>query len=183
MTRYDAAMVNLVLTLIGPDHPGIVDAVADVVSTHGGNWLESRMVQLAGKFAGVLCIEVADGQAAALEAALDGLEASGLHMVVERTEPASPPRMRPIEIELVGQDRTGLVHEIAYVLASQRINVEELSTDRPAAAMSGTAMFEARIRASIPEDVDVDSVRRRLERLAADLMADIRLIEALGSPH
>jgi glycine cleavage system regulatory protein len=176
-------MANLVLTLIGPDHPGIVDAVSDVISSHGGNWLDSRMAQLAGKFAGVLWIEVADGRAAELEAALRALEATGLHLVVERSEPAPSPRLRPIEIDLVGQDRPGLVHEIAYVLASHRINVEELSTDRPTAAMSGTAMFEARIKASMPEDVDVDAVRRRLERLAADLMADIRLSEALGSPH
>jgi len=176
-------MANLVLTLISPDHPGIVDAVSDVVSTHGGNWLESRMVQLAGKFAGVLCIEVADDQVAALEAALGDLESSGLHLVVERSEPPAATKMRPIEIELVGQDRPGLVHEIAYVLAGQGINVEELSTDRTTAAMFGTAMFAARIRASMPEGVDAAVVRQRLERLAADLMADIRLIEALGSPH
>jgi glycine cleavage system regulatory protein len=176
-------MANLVLTLISPDHPGIVDAVSDVVSTHGGNWLESRMVQLAGKFAGVLCIEVADDQAAALEAALGELETSGLHLLVERSEPPAAAKMRPIEIELVGQDRPGLVHEIAYVLASQGINVEELSTNLSTAAMFGTPMFAARIRATIPEDVDVAEVRRRLERLAADLMADIRLIEALGAPR
>ena len=174
-------MVNLVLTLIGPDRPGIVDTVSDVVSTHGGNWLESRMAQLAGKFAGVLCIEVAEDQAAALEAELKGLASSGLQVVVERSEAAAPTKLRPIEIELVGQDRPGLLREIANVLAAQGINVEELSTDRPTAAMSGTAMFEAHIRASIPEDVAVAAVRASLERLAADLMADIRLIEALGS--
>lgn len=173
-------MATLVLTLIGPDRPGIVDAVSDVVSTHGGNWLESRMAQLAGKFAGVLCIEVADDRAAALETALKGLESRGLHLVVEWSEPVAPVRLRPIEIELVGQDRPGLVREIANVLAAQGINVEELSTNRPTAAMSGTPMFEARIRASVPENVDVMVVRQRLERLAADLMADFRLIEALG---
>ena len=176
-------MANLVLTLIGPDHPGIVDSVSDVVSTHGGNWLESRMAQLAGKFAGVLLIEVADDRAAELETALNGLEASGLHLVVERSDAVATAKLRPFEIELVGQDRPGLVHEIAYVLSSLGINVEELSTNLSTAAMFGTPMFAARIRASIPDSVDVAEVRRRLERLAADLMADIRLIEALGSPH
>ena len=176
-------MANLVLTLIGPDHPGIVDSVADVVSSHGGNWLESRMAQLAGKFAGVLLIEVADDQAVALETALNGLEASGLHVVVERSDVTAAAKLRPFEIELVGQDRPGLVHEIAVVLASSGINVEELSTNRSTAAMFGTAMFQAKIRASIPDNVDVLVVRGRLEQLAADLMADIRLIEALGSAN
>ena len=173
-------MASLVLTLISPDHPGIVDAVSDVVSSHGGNWLESRMVQLAGKFAGVLCVEVADDQAAALESALGALEHDGLHLVVERSEPVAPTPMRPIEIELVGQDRPGLVHEIAYVLAAHKINVEELATDVSTAAHSGTDVFRAHIRASMPEGADVTAVRQRLERLAADLMADIRLAESLG---
>jgi glycine cleavage system regulatory protein len=178
--RYDAAMANLVITLISPDHPGIVDAVSDVVSSHGGNWLESRMVQLAGKFAGVLCVEVADDEVAGLEAALNGLERDGLRFVVERTEPAAAVPLRPIEIELVGQDRPGLVHEIAYVLATQGINVEELATDVSTAAHSGADVFRARIRASMPQDADVAEIRRRLERLASDLMADIRLVESLG---
>ena len=70
-------MIALVLTLIGPDRPGIVDSVSEVVAAHGGNWLESRMAHLAGKFAGVLCVEVADDQAAALEDALSRLDVDG----------------------------------------------------------------------------------------------------------
>jgi len=47
-----------VLTLIGPDRPGLVESVAARVAAHGGNWLESRMAHLAGQFAGILRVEV-----------------------------------------------------------------------------------------------------------------------------
>lgn len=181
--RYDAAMIDLVLTLIGPDHPGIVDSVSEVVAAHGGNWLESRMVDLAGKFAGVLCVEVAEEQAAALEEALGRLEVSGLRIVVERSAPVEAPRQHALEIELLGLDRPGLVHEISALLAAHRINVEELATDRPTAAHSGDRMFHAHIRLLIPETVDVTDVRQGLERLADDLMVEIRLAEALGAGH
>ena len=174
-------MIDLVLTLIGPDHPGIVDSVSEVVAAHGGNWLESRMAHLAGKFAGVLCVEVAEDRAAALEEALAGLEVSGLRIVVERSEPVEAGRQRAMEIELLGVDRLGLVHEISALLSTHRINVEELSTDRPAAAHSGDRMFHADIRVNIPEAVDLAAVREGLERLAGDLMVEIRLAEALGS--
>jgi glycine cleavage system regulatory protein len=173
-------MIDLVLTLIGPDHPGIVDSVSEVVAAHGGNWLESRMAHLAGKFAGVLCIEVADEQAAALEAALARLEVSGLKIVVERSAPVEAPRHHAMEIELLGVDRSGLVHEISALLAAHRINVEELATDRTTAAHSGDPMFHAHYRVFIPETVDVAAVRSGLERLAGDLMVEIRLAEALG---
>ena len=41
----------LVLTIIGEDRPGIVESLAEIISDHSGNWLESSMSQLAGKFA------------------------------------------------------------------------------------------------------------------------------------
>ncbi len=47
-------MADLVLTLIGPDRPGLVEAVAEPIAAHGGNWLESRMAHLAGQFAGIV---------------------------------------------------------------------------------------------------------------------------------
>ena len=54
-------MTDLVLTLIGSDRPGLVEAVAEVIAGHGGNWLESRMAHLAGKFAGILRVEIPEG--------------------------------------------------------------------------------------------------------------------------
>jgi glycine cleavage system regulatory protein len=174
-------VIDLVLTLIGPDHPGIVDSVSEVVAAHGGNWLDSRMAHLAGKFAGVLCIEVAEEQAAALEEALGRLEASGLKVIVERSAPIKATRQHAMEIELLGLDRPGLVHEISALLAAHRINVEDLATDRTTAAHSGDHVFHARVRVVIPEDVDEAVVRRDLERLAGDLMVEIRLAETLDA--
>ena len=176
-------MIDLVLTLIGPDHPGIVDSVAEVVDAHGGNWLESRMAHLAGKFAGVLCVEIAEEQAAALEEALGRLDSAGLQVIIERSAPVEGTRKRAMELELLGVDRPGLVHEISALLASHRMNVEELDTDRPVAAHSGDRMFHARVRVSIPETGDVGAVRHGLERLAGDLMVEIRLAESLGGPR
>jgi glycine cleavage system regulatory protein len=173
-------MIDLVLTLIGPDRPGIVDSVSEVVVANGGNWLESRMAHLAGKFAGVLRVEVPEEQAAALEDALGRLETSGLKIVVERSLAAHGLRPHTLEIELIGVDRPGLVHEISTLLAAQHINVEELATDRPVAAHSGDRMFHARIRVIVPESTRVADVRQGLERLAGDLMVEIRLAEA---PH
>ena len=174
-------MIDLVLTLIGPDHPGIVDSVSEVVAANGGNWLDSRMAHLAGKFAGVLCVEVAEENAAALEEALGRLGVSGLTVVVERSAPADAPRQHAMEIELLGVDRPGLVHEISALLAAHGLNIEDLATDRPAAAHSGDRMFHAHIGVVIPETVDLTAVRQGLERLAGDLMVEIRLAEALGA--
>ncbi len=171
-------MIDLVLTLIGPDRPGIVDTVSEAVAAHGGNWLDSRMAHLAGKFAGVLCVEVDEERADALEAALERLEVSGLRIVVERSTPLETPAQQAMHIELLGLDRPGLVHEISSLLADHRVNVEELTTDRTTAAHSGDRMFRADLRVLLPEGVEPHAIRDGLERLAADLMVEIRLDHA-----
>jgi len=172
-------MTDLIVTLIGLDHPGIVEAVADAVASHGGNWLESRMAHLAGRFAGVLRIEAAPARIAELEAALAALESRGLRLMVERgaAEPAGP--THAMEIELLGLDRPGLVRQISDLLAGLGINVEELQTDRFSAPMSGELLFRARLQVAAPARVSAAQLRQELERLAADLMVEIRLAEAL----
>ena len=49
---------SLVLTFVGDDRPGLVNAVSQTVAAHGGTWLESRSARLAGKFAGVVLVGV-----------------------------------------------------------------------------------------------------------------------------
>jgi glycine cleavage system regulatory protein len=48
-------MIPLVLTFVGDDRPGLVNAIAEKVADCGATWLESRSVRLAGKFAGAWC--------------------------------------------------------------------------------------------------------------------------------
>ena len=172
-------MTDLVLTLIGADRPGLVEAVADVVASNGGNWLESRMAHLAGKFAGILRIEVPADKASALLAALADLEARGLKVVGESAAGASDGATsgRTLDLELVGLDRPGIVREISQLLASSGANVEELSTDRTSAAMSGEMLFVAKARVRLPSNSDLSTLRAALERLASDLMVEIKLVE------
>jgi glycine cleavage system regulatory protein len=171
-------MNDLVLTLLGPDRPGLVEAVADTVAAHGGNWLESRMAHLAGKFAGLLRLEVPAERVAALMQALGGLEGQGLRVLVETGSRAAPAAQRAMSLELVGLDRPGIVREISQLLAELGVNVEELTTDRSSAPMSGEMLFTARARVHVPADSDLGRLRTGLERLASDLMVEVRLAEA-----
>jgi len=171
-------MADLVLTLIGPDRPGLVEAVAEPVAAHGGSWVESRMAQLAGQFAGILRVEVPDDRAAALVAALRGLEGKGLRLVVEATpRPPEARERRPLDLDLVGLDRPGIVKEIARVLADGGVNIEELITDRVDAPMSGERLFRTRAHLSVPRGTDAAKLRATLEKVAADLSVEVTLAE------
>ena len=60
----------LVLTFVGDDRPGLVNAISEKVAASGATWLESRSVRLAGKFAGVVLISVPDDRLTELELSL-----------------------------------------------------------------------------------------------------------------
>ena len=169
-------MPDLIVTLVGPDRPGIVESVARPIAAHGGNWLESRMAHLAGSFAGILRIEVPAERLAGLTEALRSLEKAGLQIVVRAGEAQPPPAApRVMDLDLLGTDRPGIVREISRLLASHGVNIEELTTDRTIAAMSGEALFRARARVRLPASADAAALQRALERLATDLMVEVAL--------
>jgi glycine cleavage system regulatory protein len=167
---------KLVMTVIGEDRPGLVDSLSSVVAEYGGNWLESRMSRLGGQFAGIVRVEVPEEREHPLVYALRNLDAEGLKVVVSADAPpaATAPRTFSI-LDIVGQDRPGIVQQISHALAEFEVNVEELHTECASAAMSGETLFKARAKLSIPEACDVASLRRELEKIAADLIVEIAL--------
>jgi glycine cleavage system regulatory protein len=166
----------IVMTVIGPDRPGLVEAVASLVAEHGGNWLESRMSRLGGQFAGILRVELADSAVSELTAALEGLETRGLAVVVQADPTGRVDSAAKLSVlEIVGQDRPGIVRQISGALAGYGVNVEELHTECCSGAMSGETIFRARAKLSLPPGCDSSEVRRRLEKIAEDLIVEISL--------
>lgn len=169
---YAVAMTTLILTVAGADRPGLVAAVADVVDAHGGNWENSSLAELAGTFAGVIEVSVAPDRAAELEQALHALE--GLLTVAVRTgSDAAADDDRSLGIQVLGNDRPGIVREISAVLNSHALSIEELATETRDAAMAGGRLFEASVVAKVPASVDLDALQADLERLATEIQVDI----------
>ena len=168
-----AMHVPLVMTVIGKDRPGLVETVARLVAEHGGNWLESRMCRLGGEFAGILRVQLAREQQGALEAALHELKQQGLRVQVhvDRGAGCVPPQ-RLARLEIVGQDRPGIVQQISAALAGQGVNVEEFSSACTSAPMSGETLFHANITMRIPDTCVLADLRQKVENLASDLMVD-----------
>jgi len=166
------------MTVIGQDRPGLVESVANLVAEHGGNWLESRMSRLGGYFAGILRVELPEASMPSLVAALSGLQARGIAIVVHPDEAGpSAPAARLAVLEIVGHDRPGIVRQISHALASHGVNVEELETECASAAMSGETLFKARANLAIPVSASVSAVRAQLEKIAEDLIVDITFKE------
>jgi glycine cleavage system regulatory protein len=177
-------LATLVMTVIGADRPGLVQMVAARVADHGGNWLESRMCRLGGQFAGILRIEVPQERRDELVNALRTLEVDGLGVIIH-AEGGGPirttggggggPAGSLVMVELVGNDRPGILRSVSGVFATHGVNVEELASERVNAPMDGGVLFKARATVFVPATVKQATVRADLEKLAGDLMVDLKL--------
>lgn len=169
---------HLVLTVIGDDRPGLVGELSAVISAHQGNWLQSSMAQLAGKFAGIVEVAVPAERADALRAALAtvaGLKVSAEAAALQKSAPAG----RRLKLALVGHDRVGIVREVSQVLAHHAVNVESLETHTSSAPMSAAVLFHATAELTAAPGLDAGALTRELERISHDLMVDITLDETI----
>ena len=171
------AMEPVVITLIGDDRAGLVDAVAGVVAAHGGNWDRSHLAELAGKFAGIVLVQVPASAVDPLLHDLDAIESQGLLAItaeraVTRTESDVASQ---VTLALIGQDHPGIVHEISRVLAQQGVSIGELET-ASAPAPQGGNLFRANAVLELPTGSDIEALRDALEAVAYDLMVDLDLI-------
>jgi len=167
-------MTTLILTVAGSDRPGLVAAVADVVDAHGGNWEQSQLAELAGVFAGVIQISVAADREAELQEALRALDGA-LTVSVHTGADAPAPAEQPITLQVLGNDRPGIVREISAVLRAHELSIQDMTTQTRDAAMAGGRLFEASVAATVPGSADLAALRADLERLTAELQVDITL--------
>lgn len=172
---------SFIVTFIGDDRPGLVEQLSAAIEKNRGNWQESKLSQLGGKFAGLILVSLPADGGPSLEADLAALAASGISVRVAAVDtiadvrlPASLPG-RSIKLTVIGPDRRGIVREISRELAQRQINVLEMTTDVQSAPMSAQMIFTARIDAWVPEAASMDDLWASLDEIADNMTLEIDL--------
>ena len=168
---------SFVITFISDDRPGLVEALSEVISAHQGNWLESRLSQLAGKFAGLIRVSLPSEASDALREALIGLSAAGIHVTITACEgePAGEDNDRVIALTVLGPDRPGIVREVSAALSRREINVVDLESYVSPAPMSSELLFHARVEALVPDLDKLGELGDTLDQIADEMHVDITL--------
>ena len=165
---------SLVLTILGPDRTGIVGSLASTVSQHGGSWEESQMARLAGQFAGIVQVTCSEEVAAALTADLKNLESDGLQISIAQQEIPSldSPRIQ-MQLDVLGNDRPGILAEVSQALRTQNANIVDISTRVEPAPESGQPIFHTIAVIAIDHQADPDELSGALEALSPDLQVSL----------
>ncbi len=166
---------SIVMTLLGTDRPGLVRVLADLVANHGGNWLDSRMARLAGQFAGIVRIECPEETVESLIEALKYPQLSDLTVLAVREKIKANPARHTVSVDVMGNDRAGIVRELTSAIANAGGNIEEFTSGLESAPMSGHPMFRAHGIISISDTTEVASLVAAIESLGGDLTVDVSI--------
>ncbi len=162
----------VILTAVGEDRPGLTQSLAAAIEMAGGNWLESHFARLGGQYVGSVLVELPSDRLGTLEAAVADAESAGFKVSILPATTGDPLPGQPLAFELVGEDRPGIVREVATALAALDVNIVDLQTSAEDGPMFGDKLFRARARVLIPATTPTDRVREALERISGDIMVD-----------
>jgi glycine cleavage system transcriptional repressor len=166
--------VELAVTVIGPDRPGIVADVAGALAELGVNLTDSTMTLLRGHFAMTLICSAPQSAASQVEAALSPLAADGQLLVTvrdvgeEELVHASGQPLSQYVLSVHGADRLGIVATVAGVIARAGGNITDLSTR----LVGPLYLLVAEV--DLPEGV-AESLVKRLAEVADELGVEVTL--------
>lgn len=164
-------MKQLVLTIIGKDKAGLVEQLSRVINEHRGNWMASNLSHLAGYFAGIVQIEVAEPDLADLTQALG--QVKDLDIRVQQGEDCQLDKQQQLRFVITGNDRPGIVRELSTVLSHKGANIIAFESSKQSAPNWGSPLFHAEATVQLPAGLKRDDVTAALEAIATDIIVDL----------
>lgn len=177
---------SIIVTVMGPNKPGLVNAISEKAAEAGANWAESRMANLVGQFAGIIHLQILPTKIENLTIALESLKELGLQINIATARPfAGEPeysRSRLLNVELIGQDHPGIIRDISKILSSHSISIEKLDTEFLNGSWSGENMFQTKAKLRVPANLTEEELQNTLEAIANEIMVDISIETSSSTP-
>ena len=167
------------LTAVGQDRPGLVDAVSKVIFDCGCNLEDSRMAVLGGDFAMLILVSGADEKIEQLlaQAKLAGSK-TGLNVQAHKTRAPGEAAQKdalPYEVEAFSMDHPGIVQRVSGFFAARKINIRALETRLTYAPVTGLPLFSLHAVVELPSAANVMELRQGLEVIGSQENIDIEL--------
>jgi glycine cleavage system transcriptional repressor len=169
----------LVLSAVGHDRPGIVEAISQFVLEYGCNIEGSRMAILGGEFALIVLVSGDRDKIATLQAEAGEFGQQSELTVVTKATTAPADRsakgFRRYTVHAMGLDHEGIVHEIARSLAAQGVNIEALECTAVSAPHTGAPQFVLDMTVESPPQLGEGQLREKLVAACEAVNVDVEL--------
>lgn len=174
----------VVLSVLGPDRPGLVADLTAYVNDREGSVEESRMLILGAEFGVLVLVSGTEPSVARIVDEVAQLKAkTGADVIVRRTK--SPEEHRrapaiPCVVTAEALDQEGIVRAVARALVKVGVNIVSLETTAYEAPVTGSPLFRMEARVDIPPGCTVGKVRKAMDEVAEAENLDIDVRSLVG---
>jgi len=165
--------------VIGRDSTGIVADITKALFELGANINDSSHTIIGNQFAMLLLISAdSDCNTEKVQHYFKGIsEKRGLIVHVHRLKEQDIQRKgsdpgQLCVIHLYGADKPGIVYQVTNLLATNKVNITDLSTRR--FGSDKNPIYIMYLEAEVPYDVDTKKLGQELNKLASDLSVEIK---------
>ncbi|GAA4876639.1 glycine cleavage system protein R [Ferrimonas pelagia] len=159
---------QFVVSITGPDQAGILTHLSSITHQLGGRWLNSKLVNMDGRFVALLKVDVPAEHEQALRSQLS--EQDDLQIQIhELGVPVERPGVAAA-FTVNATDQPGLINDITQLLANHGINIEHFDSHRVGATGSSGNLFTAKLAVTMPAELDINTVINELETLHEHLV-------------
>ncbi|KAL7541562.1 hypothetical protein ACHAXR_012800, partial [Thalassiosira sp. AJA248-18] len=181
----------IVINTVGPDRPGIVADLTEIITAKGGNVGESHSQLLGGHFALMMHVEVASSEMEGLYKQLQSDDLEGMTTAVfdavdDPNEVDVSPRIGFAgQFKLSGADNPGIVHKLTSVLARNSLTIGNMKTSTEEAPFGGTELFTMEGKAVAYEPLsskfDWIKIQEELQELGDSMNCDVEFQDVTGN--
>jgi glycine cleavage system transcriptional repressor len=168
---------KLVISALGPDRPGLVDKLSNIIYSHALNIEDSRMTVLGGEFAILLLVAGEPPSLEALQSQQGEIEqALNMSLLIKPTTASNTTdNVVPYTVEVTALDNPGIVHNITSFFSKRDINIINLQTERYFAPHTGSPMFALHMTIGISAEFDIAELRNAFLDACDELNLDAEL--------
>ncbi len=141
-------MIPLVLTYVGDDRPGLVNAVSEKIAAFGGTLAREPLGPARRQVRRHRARQRARGRMSRRSSApCATLRRRDSYLTIERgAHDEAAPTARLITLDILGNERPGIVRDVTQALNALGVNIEEFESGLESAAFTGVEMFRAHAR-------------------------------------
>ncbi|RCU52838.1 MULTISPECIES: glycine cleavage system protein R [Corallincola] len=161
--------VQFMVSIVGPEHQGMLKLMAEKTHSLGGRWLDSKTNHLGGQFAGLIKIDIPAENETQMKGEFAALE--GFNVLFSPIKDAEVGAT--VNVSYDSSDRPGLVSEITHLLTEEGVKVEHMESHRVGVVELGSNIFTAQMKLRLPQDVEPNTIAAKLESLDGDAVVNL----------
>ena len=170
-------MLHWLLTVVGEDQPELQQKFCGTIGLMEGIFLDSQQTVMAGNVMAMYRICLPRNHLSFARKMFDEFEEKGLDISI-KTLPTESLQERPcLILNLRGQYRFSIDHDIRMILESHGAVIEHLNQSYLGQVEEGEYPFSAKIRAQITQPISKANLLQALYRLAPRLLIDLNITD------